>query len=71
MVISNVFDKAFNASTIAILCEMCLKLSSCTSCDILSSVRHICHYLLDRQFKANIVDIKLCCEIYMANPKVK
>jgi len=42
MVISNVFDKGFNASTIAILCKMCLKISDCTSCNILSSV--LCIY---------------------------
>lgn len=67
MVIPNVFDKNFNASTIAILCKICLKMSGYTSCDILSSVLlHIYHYLLGTQLKANTVNIKLCCEINMA-----
>lgn len=55
MAIPNVFETAFKASTITILCKICLKTTGCTNSDILSSVLHIYYYLLGRHLKLTLV----------------
>lgn len=55
MAIPNVFETAFKPSTITLLCEMCLKTTDCTNCDIFSSVLQIYYYLLGRHLKLTMV----------------